>query len=202
MFLDITADRYFCLSAAAEESFARLLDGTSLAAEDGAVLDALARHGPLTKGTGKPLMPCSATRPARVHPPDIWTIRPTSAQLMLAAGSLALAPLRLRAFGLAGVICRLQMQKRRVTVSHYAESRMAGVAAAFARLRYIVTAHDRCLTRSIALASRLSAEGVTAELVIGVQLRPFTAHAWVQSQDRLLNDRIDVVRDFTPILVV
>jgi len=202
MFLDIEADRYFCLSPTAEQSFARLIDGAPLVAKDEAILANLARHGPLTDGShGGPVAPCLATAATRADPPGL-AISPRPAQLMLAAGSLSLAPLRLRLFGLGGVIRALQVRKARATMPEPHDNRLSATAAAFAQLRYVATAHDRCLTRSIALASRLFAQGVSAELMLGVQLRPFAAHAWVQAGDRLLNDRVDVVRDFTPILVV
>ncbi len=202
MFLDIKADRYFCLSSTAEQSFARLIDGAPTTEEDEIILASLARHGPLTDGShGGPLVPCLATVATRTAPPGLAIpLRP--AQLLLAAGSLALAPLRLRLFGLAGVIRALQARKAQATIPEPHDRELTATAAAFAQLRYVATAHDRCLTRSIALASRLYAQGLSAELVLGVQLRPFAAHAWVQAGDRVLNDRVDVVRDFTPILVV
>ncbi|RYM07421.1 lasso peptide biosynthesis B2 protein [Sphingobium cupriresistens] len=40
------------------------------------------------------------------------------------------------------------------------------------------------------------------DVVLGVQLGPFSAHCWVQHEDRLVNDRVDMVRTFTPILVL
>jgi hypothetical protein len=38
--------------------------------------------------------------------------------------------------------------------------------------------------------------------VIGVKLRPFAAHSWVQSGPWLVNDRIDMIRAYTPIMAV
>ena len=202
MFLDIKADRYFCFAPAAEHSFARLIDGAPIFAEDEVILANLARHGPLAGNRhGGPLVPCLATVATRTESLGP-AIPPRPAQLLLAAGSLALAPLRLRLFGLAGVLRALQARKAQATIPEPHDRRLTATAAAFAQLRYVATAHDRCLTRSIALASRLFAQGLSAELMLGVQLRPFAAHAWVQAGDRLLNDRVDVVRDFTPILVV
>jgi hypothetical protein len=40
------------------------------------------------------------------------------------------------------------------------------------------------------------------DLVIGVRLAPFSFHAWVQFGDIVLNDEVDTVRPYTPILVV
>jgi hypothetical protein len=36
--------------------------------------------------------------------------------------------------------------------------------------------------------------------MIGVSTKPFIAHAWVQSDDRVLNDTTEHVQMFTPIL--
>lgn len=61
---------------------------------------------------------------------------------------------------------------------------------------------DRCLMKSIALYRLLIMKGITAELVIGVRLAPFSAHCWVQKDGAVLNDRIERVRLFTPIVSV
>jgi hypothetical protein len=79
---------------------------------------------------------------------------------------------------------------------------MCDVAVAFERTARIVRSHDQCLSRSLALARRLAALGLPADLVIGVRLRPFAAHCWVHAGEWLVNDRIDTVRTYTPILSV
>jgi Transglutaminase-like superfamily len=47
----------------------------------------------------------------------------------------------------------------------------------------------RCLERSASLACLLRSCGVPAELVIGAQRMPFKAHAWVEVQGRVVNDK-------------
>ena len=47
----------------------------------------------------------------------------------------------------------------------------------------------RCLERSAATACLLRSRGVAAELVIGAQHTPFKAHAWVEVDGRVVNDR-------------
>jgi hypothetical protein len=64
------------------------------------------------------------------------------------------------------------------------------------------TAADRCLPRSIALALRLARDGLAAQLVIGVRTNPFGAHSWAQHEDEVLNDSVEEVLRFTPILIV
>jgi Transglutaminase-like superfamily len=46
-----------------------------------------------------------------------------------------------------------------------------------------------CLQRSAATACLLKKYGFPAELVIGVQQLPFLAHAWVELEGRVVNDK-------------
>jgi hypothetical protein len=46
-----------------------------------------------------------------------------------------------------------------------------------------------CLQRSAATACLLRRYGVQAELVIGAQQMPFKAHAWVEVDGRVVNDK-------------
>jgi hypothetical protein len=46
-----------------------------------------------------------------------------------------------------------------------------------------------CLERSAATACLLRRHGVAAQLVIGAQRLPFKAHAWVEVEDRVVNDK-------------
>jgi hypothetical protein len=46
-----------------------------------------------------------------------------------------------------------------------------------------------CLQRSAATACLLKNHGFVAEMVIGAQLMPFKAHAWVEVNGRVVNDK-------------
>jgi hypothetical protein len=46
-----------------------------------------------------------------------------------------------------------------------------------------------CLQRSAATACLLRSQGVSADLVIGAQQMPFRAHAWVEVDARVVNDK-------------
>ena len=50
-------------------------------------------------------------------------------------------------------------------------------------------AHVSCLHRSAATAWILRKYGHAARLVIGVQNLPFKAHAWVEVEDTIVNDK-------------
>lgn len=47
-----------------------------------------------------------------------------------------------------------------------------------------------CLQRSAVLLTMLRARGIRAELVIGTQILPFKAHAWVRVDGEVLGDRL------------
>jgi Transglutaminase-like superfamily len=46
-----------------------------------------------------------------------------------------------------------------------------------------------CLQRSAAATCLLRRHGVAAELVIGAQCMPFRAHAWVEVERKIVNDK-------------
>jgi hypothetical protein len=46
-----------------------------------------------------------------------------------------------------------------------------------------------CLQRSAATACLLKRNGVPAQMVIGAQQMPFRAHAWVEVEGRVVNDK-------------
>lgn len=59
-----------------------------------------------------------------------------------------------------------------------------------------------CFYRSFFLLAFLRRRGFDAAWVFGVRTWPFEAHCWLQVDDVVLDDRLDHVRTFTPILAV
>lgn len=43
---------------------------------------------------------------------------------------------------------------------------------------------------------------IDATLVIGVRIRPFAAHCWVQAEQTLLNDAVAPIQELTPIMSI
>jgi hypothetical protein len=73
----------------------------------------------------------------------------------------------------------------------------------FRRLRpYAFAAHGRCLFQALALARFLQYYRVPALWIIGVRVRPWAAHSWVQQGDLILDGTPESVREYTPILAV
>jgi hypothetical protein len=58
-----------------------------------------------------------------------------------------------------------------------------------------------CLVRSAMLIRFLRRHGLRADWVFGVRLCPFTAHCWVQVEDVCLNDDVERLVAYTPIMV-
>lgn len=198
IFLDLDADRYFCLSPSAQRTFLRGVES-----EDDALLATLATAVPLSLDPAHPLIaPCPGVGEPAGSLLDCRLPRPDWRTMLLAASSLPIATARLRLCGMAATVRHLVRCKQRLPRRAARGDRLLQTVSAYSRLRYIATESDQCLPRSVAVAGRLAAIGLPAVLVIGVKLQPFAAHAWVQSGEWLANDRIDVVRDFTPILIV
>lgn len=203
LFLDINRDRYFCLSPPAEEAFGRWVDGGTLNDAEHARLAGLTEHGPLRRSdaacppAAPPVLPVTGSVLDQLLPP-------AQPGAVAAAGvRLIDTAARLKLQGLGPLLRAVMRRKARIAAGPQPADRLlAQTAAAFAALSAIAAAHDRCLVRSVAVARRLIAVGLRPELVIGVRLQPFKAHCWVQHGGRVANDRVEVVRPFTPILIL
>lgn len=77
------------------------------------------------------------------------------------------------------------------------------LVACYAGLRPLFfTAKDACLFDALSLHEFLSAYGVHARWIFGVQARPFAAHCWLQLDGVVLNDTVQHVRRYAPIMIV
>lgn len=59
-----------------------------------------------------------------------------------------------------------------------------------------------CLYDSLALLEFLAHYRIFPQWVFGVTGQPFNAHCWIQESDCVLNDTLEHVRGFTPIMAV
>ena len=202
MFLDTVRDRYFCLSASSERAFLALIDPKRTEVNDDEIAQLVRHHvvEPLS-GDARP-RPCP---PAPIAETSLLDAPPSPLDLLalvLAGVELARVSLTLRRRGFDALLAGVRRAKQGMMEDAPQARTAARVATAFARTSYFSSAQDRCLVRSIAVARRLLALDCRPDLILGVKLQPFRAHCWVQHQGRLVNDRIDVVRAFTPILLI
>ena len=66
---------------------------------------------------------------------------------------------------------------------------MESICAAFELACVWYPKQALCLQRSSALTCLLRRHGVPANLIIGAQQLPFRAHAWVELEGRVINDK-------------
>lgn len=205
VFLDLPGDRYFCLGEPAERAFAALVDGATVSGDHLERLETLRASGVLvsTRGTDLP-RPCRRTVMTS-GPLDTDRLPSVSAARILhAALRLQRAKLDLRLRPLQRLCARLVAARARYSgrARQASTGELADLAATYQAAGRIVGALDECLAVSCALARHALAQGLRAELHLGVKLRPFQAHAWVLVDTILVSDRLETVCQFVPILIV
>lgn len=221
VFLDLKQDRYLALDAAKAGGLATLVQGwPSQAADNGAqgaaeaanaeaVAQFLIKRGLLTAdGTaGKDATPVRIDPPTAERVPD-----GLGSNLSIGAGILGnflsatlFAAIQFRLRSLENVVRRVRCRNdaKRSTQASVDFSRLESLLAAFARLRpFLFTSRNACLFESFALLEFLSRYGIYPAWVFGVQTRPFAAHCWLQVDGVVLNDTVEHVSGYTPIMVV
>lgn len=82
------------------------------------------------------------------------------------------------------------------------EAKITELTRAFGRMLPWAPAQGACLYRSFYLLAFLRRHGLSASWVFGVQTYSFEAHCWLQSGDLVLDDHVEHVRSFAPILAL
>lgn len=200
IFLDLHGDRYFCLAEDVERAFR--------ASWASAASDLVSRDScPLPHRTvfsALPAWPPALCRPPAVPAAGLWDGGlPQAGATAVMAALLVMTRVRasLAVWGLAGSLRRIEGRRCAVREKAADRDQAARLAAPFAAASRFASMRDACLPHSLAIAERLVGAGQPAQLVFGVRLGPFAAHCWVQQGALVVNDRVDVVRSFTPILV-
>jgi hypothetical protein len=202
VFLDIADDRYFGLPASSEQAFARLVAASEVRAVERDALRRLCAAGLLQAVRERTApRPCPGTREPRESLLDAGAAA-AATEVAMALAHRFIATRDLKRWPLARLLGAIAAGKAGIGDAAVPLAKAAGVAAAFRQAALILSAHDRCLATSIAVMRRLLAKAVRADLVLGVKLRPFQAHCWVQLGDVVVNDRVDTVGLFTPILIL
>ncbi len=67
---------------------------------------------------------------------------------------------------------------------------------------FVFSGNQRCLFHSLTMLLFLGRFGLRPHWVFGVRKAPFGAHCWLQDGDAVINDRVERVAMFTPIMVV
>jgi len=202
IFLDVGHDRYFSVGGAAAQAMQALLEQRPASKVE---LDRLLKAGLIEIGEApQPSQLICATVPARslVEEGGGRAFRGLGPLLQVSA-SLAKARRDVKRRPLASILDDIKSRKAGGSYPSVRSSdARLEVAATFNAARRFVPIKPSCLQDSLALLACLARRRLSADLVFGVKLHPFSAHCWVQAGDIVLNDAIDHVTIHTPILVI
>jgi hypothetical protein len=218
VFLDVRNDRYFALEAAQTRGLEALVRGWPVRAADAGrsasealesgVLDLLTRRGLLTEGAraGKDATPIACDTPAEEIFSDDTGERPVfgARELCQFVQAALAASLYLKSMAFERVIRVVHRRRLRATrVPQFDHERARHLTAIFSWLRpYFFTSRDACLFEALALSRFLAGHQIYPRWVFGVQARPFSAHCWLQHEGIVLNDTVEHVGQYTPIMIV
>jgi len=109
-----------------------------------------------------------------------------------------------RTCGLSNMLKMAAAWKNDVTPDHNVCLQIAlNHTNAFHRITpFVFSSHDACRWRSLVLFRYLTLCGIRPEWVYAVRTRPFAAHCWIEFDGVVLNDQLEKVRPYTPIMVI
>lgn len=194
VFLDVASDAYFCLGGAAEVIALRPEGGVEVDRDQtaGQLLEAgLLSHVAAPARTPPPPRPTASVRLDR-------PASPPSLQTSLTALSVTLSVARSftrRSFA------ELVAGPRPVEAAWREPSAdLIEAVGTFERLRPWLPLEGECLLRSYHLRAFLRTHGLDAIWVFGVRTWPFGAHCWLQAGRTVLDDDLERLAAYQPIL--
>jgi len=202
LFLDIEGDRYFALAKPAEHAVQKIIAQAALDRSNERSLMALVDGGVLRVAarTRHEIATCAPLPPAETSLLDAPCAQGKPLGTLLACLAIAASIRRLKRRSLRENLAGAAARRRPGMYAH--REGLASITQRYDRAGRLISAHDRCLPLSLAVMRAIAAQGHAAKLVLGVTLGPFAAHCWVQHGTAVVNDRVDRVRCYTPILVI
>ncbi|HEV2595253.1 MAG TPA: lasso peptide biosynthesis B2 protein [Sphingomicrobium sp.] len=203
VFLDVAADRYFCLSDAANQAFLSLAAGITQP-NNSLLLQSLVARGMLVDAGHETRI----QSPPKIEEPACDFIAdPFSGGSGLHVARALLSELRLtwvlRTRSFERVLKTVESDNGQRRRSPTSSSRMIrAIVAGSAAAAFVTRSHDRCLVRACAVYSMCRKHGSKPKLVFGVIAHPFAAHCWVQLGSSVLVGGYEQARLYTPILVL
>lgn len=211
IFLDARTDRYFAYTGDTARLFSEIISADQadqLSRDAGQFADHLLRSGVLLRpaATGRPLRACTAPRPetSRFEQACLLAGDAKSSDWPHMLTALIRSWSLKRTHSLRGVISGARRWKQ-----HVPPGRAIGLdevtertARFIALAPFLFTTKDACLFRSLFLMRFLATKGIAATWTFGVRLAPFGAHCWVEYEGAVLNDHLEHVRGFAPILTI
>ena len=218
IFLDLKRDQYFAVTAARVHRLAPLLtdwhpeplESDLPGAQDESstdVAEELLKAGLLCNAppfpTPRPPLPARATR--ELHQPARSPIaHGRSRHSLPALLAMLRASLALRQTPLWRIADRIRAGKEhpKPDLSDPPPWEVDSITTTFLQIRPWYPRDYLCLYDSLALMLLLGSYRIHADWLFGVREDPFLAHCWVQHKSTVLNDRLDRIRPFIPILAI
>lgn len=202
-FVDLRSDRYFSLQGPAEAAFKLFASGAPLDRDAVCALEPLLAAAVLMpsdrRACGRPVEVTQALRSAGdLRRPSIGV-----GDALTSIGCYHLARHEVERQSLKAILDRISRCFRNGALPPWPRepSPAAELAAVYVNIRPFVRVQDKCLVWSLGMQKFLAAKGIRANLVIGVKLEPFAAHAWLQSAGMVLSCPLEEARLYTPLLV-
>lgn len=205
IFLDLIKDKYVGLSIAKSKTVQSLANGSArLGQTETQSLGGLRAAGLLAdSGTsGKPFKPTAAPASRR----DLFDLPEPRLRPSGAIPGILMSCIKASwTLKFDALVASLEKIARRRAATQGKSNpdidAMCALSASFNRLRPVYPRKPVCLHDSLALLEYLAGYGFFPNCVFGVTAEPFRAHCWVQYEDIVLNDYIDRVAPYTPIMV-
>jgi hypothetical protein len=203
VFLDVDADRYFCLPSEVRPAFLALA-ARQAEPQDTARLGMMTQRGLLVESHSLGEFP----QPARIDQPsrdvlDYPVPRSAAVPILRALAWEQRAAWQLRTRAFSEIIANA---RRRSGETHEVPGdkgpALRSIGAAADAIAFVTRSHNRCLVRGLGVHAACRARGIPAKLVLGVIAHPFAAHCWVQLGDAVLVGGYEHARLHTPILVI
>jgi hypothetical protein len=187
---------------------AALADASGNSAQENALIESLTTKGIITTARHEGKTFASPGYPATVRAAGVPESPTLSGGSLPRLGSFLLAcskiDWRLRLKPLSDTLARIERRRLRAAprASSLDAGRSAKLIAVFRDLRPLYPRPYLCLFESLAQLEFLWSHGFSPRLVFGVVADPFEAHCWLQEGPVVLNDDLERVRKFTPIMSV
>jgi hypothetical protein len=217
--LDLARDKYLALEVPHTAGLSTLVRGwptvssvptpAAGAEESASIATALLDRGLLTLdvAAGKDATPVELPTPTEELTADVFGERPSARageMLFFVAACLRGRYLRQHS-SIEYIVERARRRKEKAGfVAHEFDVGTAQrLLATFGSMRNVfLSTRNLCLLEAIVLLEFFSYYGLYPTWVFGVQARPFAAHCWLQHEELVLNDTIDHVTRYTPIMTI
>jgi hypothetical protein len=200
VFLDVQADRYFCLPIEGSADFLRAVEGEIDAADAATFGSLIERQMLIEDPQSSGISPSVAIESVTGDLFDEYAAPAARDVLEAFAAELKISS-HLRRKSL-GEILGAAAAKTRVRRQADTGQSLRRIVSANRAVSLVLRATDRCLVRALAVHATCRRHGLYPSLVFGVRMHPFGAHCWVQADDKVVVGDFEQARLYTPILVL